>query len=194
MRIGNAEQLEHALNRAVLAAAPVQRVEHHVGSRLQQLHKLLEIARHVDRDDVVALGLECLGAFLATRERDLALSRPAAHEHGDAGHGTASLRPAAGRPIRRISHSSLTPNFSKTRRRTSSPRPSISAAVASPVLIRKLVCFSETIAPPRVRPRQPARSISSHALWPAGLANVEPPVRARIGWLASRSDWIWVMR
>ncbi len=36
------------------------------------------------------------------------------------------------------------------------PRPSRSAAVALPLLIRKLQCCSETCAPPRVRPRQPA--------------------------------------
>ena len=51
-----------------------------------------------------------------------------------------------------------------------------------PVLIRKLQCFSETCAPPRVRPRHPAASISSHAFMSVGLRNVEPPVRARTGW------------
>ena len=64
----------------------------------------------------------------------------------------------------------------------------MSAAVAPPVLIRKLQCFSETCAPPRVRPRQPAASISSHAFMrPGGLRNVEPPVRARTGCVASRA-------
>ena len=49
------------------------------------------------------------------------------------------------------------------------------------------MCFSETIAPPRVSPRQPASSISRHAWWPGGLAKVDPPVRARIGCEASRA-------
>src|SRR3546814_16460674 len=42
-----------------------------------------------------------------------------------------------------------------------------SSAVAVPVLIRKLQCLSETIAPPRRRPRQPAASMSCQALRPA---------------------------
>ncbi len=46
----------------------------------------------------------------------------------------------------------------------------MSAAVAPPVLIRKLQCFSDTCAPPRVRPRQPAASISSHAFMLGGIA------------------------
>src|SRR5205814_6231721 len=46
--------------------------------------------------------------------------------------------------LRLISHSRLIPEFSLTRRRTSSPNASRSAAVASPVLIRKLVCFSRS--------------------------------------------------
>src|SRR5205085_12319808 len=47
---------------------------------------------------------------------------------------------AIGRPRRWISHSSKILEVSWTRRRTSSPRSSRSAAVAVPVLIRKLVC------------------------------------------------------
>jgi len=69
----------------------------------------------------------------------------------------------------------------------------MSVAVASPVLIRKLVCFSDTCAPPILRPRQPAPSISSHALWPGGLAKVEPPVRLR-GWDSARAPSISAMR
>src|SRR3982074_2254390 len=67
-------------------------------------------------------------------------------------------------PIRLISHSSSTPEFSVTRRRTVSPSASISPAVAPPRLIRKLQCISETCAPPRLRPRQPAASMSCQAL------------------------------
>ena len=70
----------------------------------------------------------------------------------------------------------------------------MSAAVAAPVLMRKLQCFSDTIAPPRTSPRQPAASISSHAFIPGGLAKVEPPVRARTGWVASRLARIAAMR
>src|SRR5229473_2193629 len=171
MRVGDAQALEHALDRAVLAARAVQRVEDDVGARRERGEERFEVARHVDAAYVVADRSQRVGAAAA-------------------GHGA----PSAGRPMRRISQSSVTPQVSCTRRRTSSPRPSRSAAVALPVLMRKLACFSETMAPPRVRPRQPARSISSQALWPGGLAKVEPPVRARIGCDDSRAAWISPMR
>src|SRR3546814_7138131 len=70
------------------------------------------------------------------------------------------------------------PLFAFTRRRTSSPSASISALVAVPVLMRKLVCFSLTCAPPTISPRQPAASTSCHALRPSGFLKVEPPVRS----------------
>ena len=72
--------------------------------------------------------------------------------------------PQAGTPIRLISHSSSTPEFSFTRRRTVSPSVSMSAAVALPRLIRKLQCSSDTCASPTISPRQPAASISCQAL------------------------------
>ena len=89
-------------------------------------------------------------------------------------------------PIRLISHSSSTPDVSLTRRRTSSPSASMSAAVALPRLIRKLQCISDTCASPMTRPRQPAASISCQAFWPGGFLKVEPPVRLLIGCVASR--------
>src|SRR5262249_19703511 len=67
-------------------------------------------------------------------------------------------------PIRLISHSRSMPECSLTRRRTVSPSVSISAAVALPRLIRKLQCISDTCAPPILRPRQPAASMSCQAL------------------------------
>src|SRR5690606_5063665 len=102
------------------------------------------------------------GTVAAAGQRYLALGGPTPHEDGDMLHGAASARI----PRRLISHSSSTPLAARTRRRTSSPRSSSSAAVASPVLIRKLQCLSETCAPPRRRPRQPAASISCQALAP----------------------------
>ena len=63
----------------------------------------------------------------------------------------------------------------------------MSAALALPRFKRKLQCFSETWASPRVRPRQPAESISFQALVPGGFLKVEPPVRLRKGWLSSRA-------
>ena len=64
----------------------------------------------------------------------------------------------------------------------------MSWADALPVLIRKLQCISETCAPPRRRPRQPAASISFQALLPGGFWKVEPPVFSRIGCAVSR--WV----
>src|SRR3546814_9119560 len=62
----------------------------------------------------------------------------------------------------------------------------MSALVASPMLMRKFVCFSLTCAPPTIKPRQPASSTSCHALWPSGFLKVEPPVFERSGCEASR--------
>ena len=56
----------------------------------------------------------------------------------------------------------------------------ISVAVASPVLIKKLQCISETRAPPICNPRHPAASISCHAFMPGGLQKVEPLVRLKV--------------
>src|SRR5581483_457654 len=92
----------------------------------------------------------------------------------------------AGRPMRLISHSSSTPVLACTSARTASPSPSRSAAVASPVLIMKLACSGENIAPPNGLPRQPASSTSFQALAPGGFLKVEPPVFSRIGWVVSR--------
>src|SRR5947209_3825692 len=73
------------------------------------------------------------------------------------------LPPGHATPIRLISHSNSTPLFSRTRRRTSSPKFSISAALALPRLIKKLQCSSDTCASPTTRPRQPAASIRAQA-------------------------------
>ena len=78
-------------------------------------------------------------------------------------NGSTSL-PGRNSPTRLISHSSRTP-LAPAR----APAPSRRAvrgraAVAAPVLIRKLQCISETMAPPIRRPRQPAASMSCQAL------------------------------
>ena len=140
---------------------------------------------------VVAAFAQPLGAGLAAHQRDLALGRPAAHQDRDACSSLALSRQiarCAGFPIPAARRSPRS-----TRRRTSSPSASMSAAVASPVIDQELLCFSETCAPPSVRPRQPARSISSQALRPGGLAKVEPPVRLR-GWVSARAPSISAMR
>ena len=86
------------------------------------------------------------------------------------------------------------PDCALTRARTVSPSVSMSWAVASPVLMRKLQCISDTCAPPTRRPRQPAASTSFHALCPGGFLNVEPPVFSRIGCALSRCACTTVIR
>ena len=84
MRVGNAHELEHGLDRAVLAAAAVKRVEHAVGRRRQRGEERAQVARHVDAAHVIAQGFERARAFAAADQRDLALGGPAAHQHRDA--------------------------------------------------------------------------------------------------------------
>src|SRR6185503_15135020 len=110
---------------------PVQDVEDDVGFGLERADERAHVARQVDGFYLVAGALQRLDAARAGRERNLAFGRPSAHQHGDALlHWRASFAAAGGRPIRRISHSSVTPLLALTRRRTSSPRFSMSAAVA----------------------------------------------------------------
>src|SRR5690606_24656687 len=106
---------------------------------------------------------------------------PAAHEYVDMLHTLLLPLLSSASPSRTISQRSKMSCLTNTRRRTSSPSASRSAARAPPVLIRKLQCFSDISAAPRRRPRPPTESISSHALRPFGLAKVEPPVRLRTG-------------
>ena len=192
-------KFEDALDVAVLAPAAVQRVEQDIG--LLRLDRLEQ-------------GRQVAGRRRWSRPRSRPPSRPprnwrrcsakprAPPTDRPSGPRRAScllsvldprFRPPA-RPMRLISQTSSTPLRSRTRRRTSSPSASMSAAVALPVLMRKLQCFSDTMAPPLRRPRQPASSISFQALCPVGLTKVLPPVRARIGWLSSRLVWMSWMR
>jgi hypothetical protein len=50
----------------------------------------------------------------------------------------------------------------------------------------KLQCIGDICAPPIIRPRQPASSISFQADVPSGFLKVEPPVFSRIGCTVSR--------
>src|SRR5690606_32253758 len=122
MSVGNAHQVHHALDGAVLAGNTVERVEHHVGPGLVQPQR--DLAIHVDPRDLVPARLERLGDALAAHQRHRPFAGPAAHEDGDV-----QLRKTYHRPTRLISHSSVTPWLSDTRRRTSSPSPSMSALV-----------------------------------------------------------------
>ena len=80
-RVRHADDLQNALQRAVLARMAVQHVERDIG--LQCLQHGRDIAPDVDLGDAVALGLERLGAGLAGAQADLALGRPASHQDRD---------------------------------------------------------------------------------------------------------------
>ena len=78
-RVGNPEQLQRALDRAVLAIAAVQRDEAAVEPlHLELIHVLPGRVERVGIDAPVLQGLEHTGA---RHQRDFALGRAAAHEH-----------------------------------------------------------------------------------------------------------------
>ena len=84
MRIGNAEDFEQALQRAVLAGAAVQHVERDVG--LERAKFGGDLAVDIDAADAVAGALSGVGAGLAGAQATLALGRPASHQNGDVFH------------------------------------------------------------------------------------------------------------
>src|SRR6185312_361964 len=186
MGVGQAHQFQETLHGAVLAESAMQRIKYRIRARPKQL--IAGIVARIDADGFEAFLGQGLHHTPPGRERDLALGRASTHQDRDAlerRHGATSADSFT--PTRLISHSSATPWLVSTRRRTSSPKPSMSAALASPVLMRKLQCFSLTWAAPCISPRQPARSINCQAFWPGGFLKVEPPVLARMGWVASRA-------
>src|SRR5262249_26075756 len=203
-----------AVERAVLAGAAMQHVEGFLG--LEGLQQGGDVAADVDAGDAIALLFERLGTGASGIDRHLPLGRPAAHQDGDvlcsrhsdslfasrrasrsanaarreSGDEENRIHAGCATPIRLISHSRSMPEVSFTRARTVSPSDSISAADALPRLMRKLQCSWETWASPTLNPRQPAASISCHALAPGGFLKVEPPVRLLTGWVASRASVI----
>src|SRR6478672_3136753 len=148
MGIWDAQPFEQALHATVLAPAAVQGVEGAIDPCLEQLR--CRVFPGIDLDDIEAFVAKRARTAGSRRKAHLPFRRTTAQQHSHArelAHGT---------PTRLISHSSSIPNVSFTRARTSSPTASISAAVASPELMRKLQCFSETCAAPCLSPRQPA--------------------------------------
>ena len=162
----------------------MQGVEHRVRFRVERGDHSTEIGADFDRLHVVARVTQCGDHLRAAGETHLAFGGDTAIEDRDALQDTISVR-GAGVPMRLISHSSVMPLVACTRRRTSSPRPSRSAAVASPVLSRKLQCFS-LILGAAARQTAALRGVDQFpgARFPGGLRKVEPPVRARTGWVA----------
>ena len=77
--IGDAQKLEQALDRTVLAVLAVKRAVAHVGAlATQRGHQL---ARRVERDDLVPGFLERSAHVLAASQRKLSLERGSAHQN-----------------------------------------------------------------------------------------------------------------
>ena len=81
MRVRDAEDLEEALERAVLAGPTVKHVERDVGLGGGQSRG--DVAADVDRRDPIAAAAERIGAGLAGAQRNVPLGRPAPHQNGD---------------------------------------------------------------------------------------------------------------
>ena len=81
MGVGDGEDFQHALQRAVLARPAVQHVERDVG--LDGGEHRRDVAADIERRHAIALAHQRISAGLAGAQRDLALGRPASHQNGD---------------------------------------------------------------------------------------------------------------
>src|SRR5262245_16239461 len=79
MRVWNAENFKHPLQRTVFAGAPMQYIERSIGLELAQCRS--NVAIDVDPADLVARPFESIGTRFARAQRDLAFSRPPAHQY-----------------------------------------------------------------------------------------------------------------
>ena len=81
MAVGDAENLQDALQRAVLAGPAMQDIERDIG--LEPAQHRRDITAGIDGGDAIADAGERIGAGFARTQRDLALGRPASHQNGD---------------------------------------------------------------------------------------------------------------
>ena len=81
MGVGDAHGLEHALDAAVLAIAPMKCVEADIGRNLGKARR--NVVADIETAHAIALRFERVGAGLAGAERNLALGRQPAHQHRD---------------------------------------------------------------------------------------------------------------
>jgi hypothetical protein len=92
MAVGNAENLQHALQRAVLARPTVQHIERDVG--LDRAQHVGNVASDIDAGDAIAKPAQGLGRCLAGAQRDFALRRPTPIKNGNVlGHGPLNCAP-----------------------------------------------------------------------------------------------------
>jgi hypothetical protein len=106
--VGNAHQLEDALDAAILAPAAVQRVEDGIGRRREGFDKGRHVVANVDFGHLVARLSQTLRAGVSGDQRNLSLGRGPAHQNCDSLAHVSPSRAAgvvsACRPMRRISH------------------------------------------------------------------------------------------
>ncbi len=91
MGIGDAHQIQHALNRAVFARYAMQRIEYDVGRRLG--NPCGNITIHVDPRHTMAPAFKSVGDTVPAHERDFALVGPTAHQDNNMKFGEGHLRP-----------------------------------------------------------------------------------------------------
>ena len=81
MSVRNAENLQHALDGAVLAGTTMQHVEGDVG--LERAQQAGDVAPDIDAGHAIAAFLERVGAGAAGSQAHLPLGRPATHQDRD---------------------------------------------------------------------------------------------------------------
>src|SRR6516165_8523720 len=166
--VGNAQVLERALERPVLAPRAVERDPDALEARDEQVRERL-IAR-IEGEGLDTARLEGFQHGVAREERDLALAGITAVEHRHAAElariadssqppGLVGERHLQGTPTMRTSGCSATPWTRATVSRTCPMRCSRSAALAWPWLMMKFACFCDTEAPPMRKPLSPAASM-----------------------------------
>src|SRR5207248_5505376 len=139
--VRDAERFQRALHGPVFAETSVQRDEHAIEAVLLQLEQIAY--GRIEWIRVDAFLAQRAEHGIAGQERNFALRRRTAHQHGD------FSEVVHGSPMIRTSGSRSTPVCARTVPRTCAMSASISAALARPSgLMMKFACISETRAPP----------------------------------------------
>ena len=132
MTVGNAENLEHALQRAVLTRTAVQYIEGSIG--LERAQRRSDVAIDVNAADAIAGPLQRIGARFARTQRYFAFRRPSTHQDRDVLHcSQRSSSDPLDLPLQTRRR-----NGTFTRSRTVSPRISMSAAAGATEVDQKI--------------------------------------------------------
>src|SRR5437867_7908133 len=176
--IGHPQHFEHSLDRAVLAARPMQRDERDLRPDFPEARDHGRV--HFQRNGVVALPDQRRPDRPAAAERDLPLGGQPSHQHRDALGG----QQLHARPTIFTSSCSVTPVFSSTVWPTLRISASTSRAVARPRFTMKLAWSGETCASPTWAPFRPAVSMSEPAGSPSGFLKTQPAFGSASGCVA----------